>query len=482
MFLFIYDDLKYNNVWYIIKNKSKKSHGIDKEVIENVSKNKFSLVVFPDGASSDLGYQKKINDLGCNVLIVDHHIYDTNAKTNAVIINNQDGQVENTKLSGCGVAYKFCYYCAEEEGIDLGYKYLDLVSLSLISDVCDMTSYENRYLFNLGSEKSNITNKLIQSFCKDLKIKNKISIENYGFGIAPLMNAIIRMDDNGKDKEGLMESLLNSSEEVRYKYRSKDISQSIQDSILRIGRRLKNKQKTMIEKAINGGLEILNNVDDKVIIVNGNAIEQEIRGLLCNKLTSEYKKPVLVLSGNDVLRGSARGLNSINFKDLCEKSMLFNDVSGHNNAFGASLLKSNVDKFIQYMNKELIGVDMDNFIEVDYVYEGGIPLDDVLDLGGDLEDLWCSQISRPKILIKNMNIDSSNISKKGIDLSYKDNGVLYKRDFCSKKFYEDLVCIDNNPTLDKIISVDMIVEVKTFESGISYLNIVEFESDISCNN
>lgn len=476
-FSFIYDDLKYDNIWYIIKDKSKKSHGIDREVIEKVKENKFDLIILPDGGSNDFKYQNEILNLGCKVLIIDHHIYDTERKTDAIIINNQDNNVENTYLSGCGVTYKFCFYCAEREGIDLGYKYLDLVALSLISDVCDMTSLENRYLFNLGSQVSNVSNRLMKSFIKDLKIKNKISIESYGFGVAPLINSIIRVGE-GSEKESLFESLINSNEEVNYRYRSKDITQSIQDSILRIGRRLKNKQKTMVEKAIKEGLNVLSNDKDKVLIIDGKSIDSEIRGLLCTKLMSEHKKPVMILSGDEIMRGSARGINSINFKDLCERSNLFNYCEGHIGAFGVSIQLNNIGKFIQFVNKELLGIDLDNFTEVDFVYEGYMPLDDVLVLGTDLEDLWCNQIKRPKILIKNIKINSSNIVKKGINLSFKINNVLYKRDFCSTAFYQDLICYDDNENIDKDLLIDIICEVKTTENNISYINIVEFESSV----
>lgn len=480
IFNFIYDDLKYDNVWYIIKNKSKKGHGIDKEIIEKVEKNKFKLLIMVDGGTNDIGYQNKLYDMGCEVLILDHHNIEwKNNRSPAIIINNQDGQVENTNLSGCGVTYKFCYYVAEQEGIDLKYKYLDLVALSLISDVCDMREYENRYLFNMGCQKSNVTNKLIKAFAKDLKIKNKFSIEDYGWQVSPLMNAIIRMSD-GKEKEDLLESLIGSNETVEYKYRGKTIEQSIHDSILRCGRRLKNKQKSMVEKAISNGIEVLNKEDDKVLIVNSTLIQPEIRGLVANKLMGEYKKPVLLVTGEDVLRGSARGLNSFSFKDLCDKSMLFNETGGHSGAFGVSLNRCNVGKFIEFCNKELLGIDMDNFTEIDYVFEGGIDLDSVLDLSGDLEDLWQSNyIPRPKMLIKNMRIDSSKIIKKGIDLSYKDdNGVIYKRNFCSKIFYQDLIKEEENPNHDKMLNVDMIVEVKTTENNKSYVNILEFVSNI----
>ena len=475
IFNFIYDDLKYDNVWYMIKKKSKKSHGLDREVIENVEQNDMDLLIIPDGGTNDYGYQKEISKLGVDILILDHHIIEEKKDTNAIIINNQDGVVENRDLSGAGVTYKFVYYVAEQEGLDLGYKYLDLVALSLISDVCDMRSLENRFIFNLGCQKSNVTNKLMKSFVKDLKIKDKFSIEDMGYGVAPILNSIIRLSD-GEEKEELMESLLNSSEEVKYRYRSKDITQSIQDAILRYGRKFKSRQKKMVEKAVEN-IEVFNDKDDRILIVNSGDMPSEVRGLIANKLMSEYSKPVLLLSGKDTLRGSARGLNSIDFKDLCDKSMLFTETIGHSNAFGCSINKDNVGKLVKFMNKELLGVDLSNVTEIDYVYEGGIPLNDVLDLK-DIEDLWCSTIKRPRVLVKNMIIDSSKMYKRGIDLSYKDeNNVVYKRDYCSKKFFNDLICEEDNENQDKMLNVNMICEVKV-NNGYAYVNILDFESSV----
>lgn len=481
IFSFIYDYLECDNVYYIIKSKSKKSHGIDKEILEKVENANYSLLIFPDGASGDFGYQERLHKMNCDVLILDHHPYDVNRKTNAIIINNQCESVENTALSGTGCTYKFCFYCAEKLGIDLGCNYIDLVAISLISDMCDMTSLENRYLFNLGTDLNNVSNELIKEFVNDLKIKKKITIENIAYGISSRMNAIIRMSE-GEEKESMFESLIGSEETVEYKYRGKVCKQSIQASIIRASNRLKQKQKKMINNAISDGLDLLSNSEDRIIIIDAKNISSEIRGLLCNKLVGEYSKPVMMLSGSDVLSGSCRGVNSISFKDLIVSSNLFNYAEGHTNAFGCSINRVNLEKFIKYINHKLIGVDLNNEIEIDHTYEGSIPIEDVIELG-ELDALWCNEIKRPKILIKNMKIDSSRIIKRGIDLSYKDdNGVLYKRDFCSKIFYEDLICINDNPDLDKIINVDMIVEVKTFESGISYINIVEFESNICCDN
>ena len=69
MLMFIYDDLKYDKVAYIIKQKKVKSHGITQEIIDKVKEHKFDLLIFPDAASNDFKFQKVIKNLGCDILI-----------------------------------------------------------------------------------------------------------------------------------------------------------------------------------------------------------------------------------------------------------------------------------------------------------------------------------------------------------------------------------------------------------------------------
>ena len=78
MLMFIYDDLKYDKVAYIIKQKKVKSHGITQEIIDKVKEHKFDLLIFPDAASNDFKFQKAIKNLGCDILITDHHEFELN--------------------------------------------------------------------------------------------------------------------------------------------------------------------------------------------------------------------------------------------------------------------------------------------------------------------------------------------------------------------------------------------------------------------
>ena len=61
--------------------------------------------------------KKLKGNLGTSVLVLDHHITDTELSENAVIINNQlSPNYKNKELTGAGVVYQFCRYL----GLKLG--------------------------------------------------------------------------------------------------------------------------------------------------------------------------------------------------------------------------------------------------------------------------------------------------------------------------------------------------------------------------
>ncbi len=478
VFSFISDYLQYDNVLYIIQEDLVKAHGITEEVIRKVKNNGIKLLITPDSSSNDFEQQVELYEMGCKFIALDHHKFDSKGvPQTSIVINNQDGSVKNTEASGCFVTYKFCHYVAEQEGIDLGYNYLDLVNISNISDMRDMSNLENRYIYNIGKRVENITNKLIKSFIDDLKIKKILTIENVNFGIANKINAIIR---NGSidEKEALFESLIGSYETVTYKYKGKTMEQSIQDSILRIANRLRNSQKNLIKKCLDKGIKTYTNENDKLVIIDGTYIDSKITGLLANKLMREYNRPIMILKefeGN--LRGSCRGYTLDSFNNLCKESNLFNSVEGHDNSFGCNILKDNLEKFISYANEKLRDIEFDDSIEIDYVYDKNIPLEDVIDIAA-LSELWSNQIPSPKLLIRDIIINTKDISKRGINLSFKIDKIQFRKDYCSKVFYEDLIKLEENQDMDKDLKIDILCEVKTWESGLGYINIIEAESEV----
>ena len=478
IYQFIRDDLGYNNVFYTIHSRNK-THGLSDEIVNKAIKS-CDLLIMPDAASSDIEGQKKLLEHDVNFIALDHHLFDANVITpGAIVVNNKDGNVENSFGSGAAVTYKFVHYVAEQENIDIGNKYIDLVNLANIADMMDMTSLENRYIFNEGKQINNITNNMLNVFVKEHNIKPYLKIDDVAWNIAPLCNSIIR---NGTvdDKDMLFRAFIGEDETIQYKSRGQYKEQSLQEAVIRIANNLKRKQKDLIDKATKGNVKLLSKDTDMVVLIDSQNIDRNITGVVANKFLQIYNKPILMLrEDKNIYRGSARCPNQIeSFNNICKESGLFEYVEGHDNSFGYSIQKDNIDKFIEFVNEKLKNIDFTNEVEVDYIYEKNIPLEDVISIG-ELEDVWCNTLKRPKFIIKGVKVNSKKIKKVGFaNYSFMNNKILFRKDYCSKVFFSKMIDEENNEKHDKDLVLDILCSIKLNDKGRSYIDIIDVDSKV----
>ena len=144
-----YDFLKKQGVQPIVFWHTGKQHGIspskDEDMLQQIIDSGITLLWMPDAGSGDVNSCKELKQLGIDTIITDHHL----AKNNpyAIVINCHFGEGLNVNLTGAGVTDKFIEGYCERYGIERP-DYSDLVAFSLISDVADLTSLENRAYMN----------------------------------------------------------------------------------------------------------------------------------------------------------------------------------------------------------------------------------------------------------------------------------------------------------------------------------------------
>ena len=486
---FIFNICLYDNIVYMI-HENPKAHGLTNEVVDKLIDSDVELLIIPDGGSNDFKYMNILKNNSIDVLVLDHHEIEITNKelnqlSNLVLINNQDGQVNNINLSGGGVTYKFIRYYCQMMDKKISNRYIDLVALSIVSDVCDMRSLENRYYYNIGSQISNITNPLILEFCNKLKKhkKSKLTIEEIGFAIAPYINAIIRCGDM-EDKEILFNAFLGCEDLIEHKFRKEIKLITYQEKVIKLGEHYKGTQKRQVQASLN---KIKNKIEEKgldknkiIILDVTNILPNGLKGLVCNKLLDTYRRPIFLTSKfkKDMYGGSSRGYSKVvpNLKEFCNESGYFNSLEGHSNSFGHTINENNIQPFIQYANKNITNeINYKNTYEVEKVYKQEIPLSDVLQIS-KYEDLWCSQIKAPRYLLKDVVINVSDIKKYG-NATYKFmiNDILFEKDFGSKIWFEDFIKEENNA---EIIKTDILVEFRLNKSKKAFCKIIDTESTI----
>lgn len=459
----IYDDFEYENVTFILNEG--REHGFQLRNLDTLVNNDIKLLIIPDGGSVEFEPLKEVTDKGIQVLILDHHIIEIgdrlkDIEDNVALINNQDGVVENIYLSGCGVSYKFCKELVECCDGTIGNKYLDLVAASLISDMCDMKySYENRYYLNIGSKVSNVTNPFLIEMARSMKKskKDKFTIEDFGFGIAPVINATIRLGKK-EDKENLFNALIGVDELIPH--RGKAVTYPSKARL--IGSNFQKKQKeekVKIAEMVKEEIEKEGLQENTVIIYidREKKIDKSLRGLTCNQLLDFYERPILLgsIDENGLVRGSARGYGEMDFKYICESTGLFEYANGHDNAFGFSIEENKIKEFLEYVNKNITIKGKD--INVEKIYDEFVPKDDVKKIVS-YENLWCHDIKAPLYLIKNAKFKVGDIKKKGTSTyEFKNKDIEITKYFCSKASYEELVKDKND---DDYITLDVLAEFR----------------------
>lgn len=354
-----------------------KQHGIKDKLEEIISINdKNSLLIVPDAGTNDTKECQALNEATIQVLVCDHHeILEDN--TYAIVINNQTKEVTNHALSGTGVTDKLVRAYCEKYNINYP-NYCDLVAVSLVADICDLTTMENRAYVYYGLK--NITNPFLALLFEKLCQRRGYTPDGIGWNIAPLGNALARSNEQ-ESKSLFFDGLIGKIEP---------------EEALKQIRRIKRTQDEEVKSVVT---EIEPNLDlsRKVIIGFVQAQNANFMGLIANKFTGKYNKPTILLrdTGYGSWSGSLRSpvplLEQINKNGIAS-------AQGHGEACGIIVKKNKLVAFTEWL--ETLDLSKNQTIDVVAVVR---PQDITIDLCKEIEshkDLWGKGIESPKFYLK----------------------------------------------------------------------------------
>lgn len=416
-----------------------KQHGLE-DMWKKLQEKDYSAILIPDAGSNDSQYATKLN---CPILVLDHHILeDDYIVSHMVLINNQiSDKYINKHLSGAGVTWQFCRGLDEYLGVNYAYDYIDLTALGIDADMMSMLSYENQYIIQTGFK--NINNFFFKVLIdkQSYSMNNKITPITVAFYIVPMINAMIRVGSMD-EKERLFLAFIDGEKLVPSNKRgAKGTMELVAIESARECTNAKSRQDKLKEKIVDSlDIKIHKNglLNNQVLFIrldDEDEFPTELNGLVATQLSARYNKPTIVARLNDegYIRGSARGLNKSelkSFKDFLNNTNLFEYTAGHDNAFGISIKKDNLDKLHAMANKELMNIDFGvNVYDVDFVRQAkDTDLDKIiLDLSR-YEQVWGQQNPEALILVKDIFIrkeDIQIIGKNKDTLKFEKNGITY---------------------------------------------------------
>ena len=139
-------------VGYHIPNRLEEGYGLNKEAIEDIIKQKYTLMITVDCGISGIEEIELCNSLGLDTIITDHHEQLEQLPKALAIVDakRKDNKYPFRGLAGCGVVFKLIQAISIKLGLDDKeyLKYLDIVCVGTISDIVPLVD-ENRVIAKL---------------------------------------------------------------------------------------------------------------------------------------------------------------------------------------------------------------------------------------------------------------------------------------------------------------------------------------------
>ena len=349
------------NHFYYIPNRLIDNHGIQQNFIDKIKEEKFDLVITVDGGVSCKNAITEINELGCEVIVTDHHIVLENILPPALAIVNpkqQDCNFPFDMIAGVSVAYFLIKKISEITGITNDRNYLFWVAVGSISDKVPLLDVNRIFVKEVLDTWSTFDDNTLYKLSPYLEP---------GINYSQRMNNIhyiIKLLSNGRGKNGehkSMRLLVTHNKEKDRIIAEMQNQQKIQELKLESIRRY---IRTKIPRTFENHY-IFRDLDHQIPF--------ELLGYSASFITKKHKIPVIFIKNkNGIAIGEARGTDGVNLVDAfthAREHLI--QYGGHAKAAGFTIRSSEVDKFIskfeEYINKKQTVIEENKRIDIDAV-------------------------------------------------------------------------------------------------------------------
>ncbi len=326
---------------YYIPDRYEEGYGVSYKAIDLAAEDNVGLVIALDCGIKAVEKIEYAREKGVDFIICDHHTPGESLPKAVACLDpkRSDCHYPEENLSGCGVGFKLLQgYCQRFDlDPDLLFQYLDLVVVSIASDVVPIIG-ENRILADLGLKKLNENPGTgLKSIIRVSGMAGReLTISDIIFKLGPRINAAGRIE-SGKDAVALlvsedelkafgMSNTINECNETR-----KDLDRNITQEALKL---LENNE---LQKG------------RKTTVLFHPEWHKGVIGIVASRLTESYYKPTVVLTASKgMITGSARSVDGYDLYHAIEACQdLLENFGGHMYAAGLTLKPENIDAFTQ---------------------------------------------------------------------------------------------------------------------------------------
>lgn len=336
------------NHCYYIPQRLKEGHGLNCQTIVKAKQQGVKVIITVDCGISAYKEVALANELGIQVIIVDHHQTPDILPEAVAILNprQKDCCYPFKSLAGVGVAFKLSAALMLSLGASFKedeppYDCLDLVALGTIADVVPLLN-ENRILVKYGLNQLTRSKKPgIIELKRIVRLEEtEIKSGHVGYTLAPRINAIGRLGSATEAVELLTTDNYRLAFEIagdldRANRERREIEQVVLDEAL-----------TKIERE--GHLE-----QGDILVLSSLNWHPGVIGIVASKIVEAYHRPtILIAETGEIGKGSARSIPSFSiFEALQESASFLKNYGGHKSAAGLTIATSEISEFRKHINR-----------------------------------------------------------------------------------------------------------------------------------
>jgi single-stranded-DNA-specific exonuclease len=331
--------------FFYIPDRTEDGYGASKKLFQKLILKKPKLVIMVDCGSTSNEAIEYLNNNNIKSIIIDHHEINKPYPKSNVIINPKKESIKKEKSLLCATALTYFFIETIIQKTKSDFKISNFLIYVLLATVCDVMPLRkiNRIIAHNTIDNFNIKNYVALNYIfEQYKLKKKLTIDDLGFLIGPIINAGGRLNNSNYGVE-----LLTTENLEIIKDRAKKLIE------------LNNKRKIIEQNILDEiNFKKINNENKQVIIYYKNNLNEGIIGIIASRLKDYFNKPSIVITNShDKLKASARSTSSYNIGYLI-KSLVDNKIidtgGGHNMAAGFTMKKTNIKL-------------LENFIQNDYL-------------------------------------------------------------------------------------------------------------------
>ncbi|MFN2110025.1 MAG: single-stranded-DNA-specific exonuclease RecJ, partial [Anaerolineae bacterium] len=326
-------------VTHYIPVRATESHGIKVPSLARVIDEGAQLILTCDtgiDANEAVAYAAT---RGVDVVVTDHHELPPELPSAHAIVNPHLLSPTHplASLPGVGVAYKLAEELYARAGrADEAARNLDLTALGIVADVAVLDG-DTRYLLQRGLAALRQTERLgLRELMKLARVNPAyLSEEQIGFGLAPRLNALGRIDD-----ANVIVDFLTTTDLTQARIFASEL-EALNDRRKMLGEQVFASAQDQI--AQNPAL-----LEDAALVLAAPEWPVGVIGIVANRLVEQYHRPAVLISisSEGLGRGSARSVDGCHITEaLATQQDLLHSYGGHAMAAGLSLLAEDIPTF-----------------------------------------------------------------------------------------------------------------------------------------